>query len=164
METSLVTQWNVLSMHIKQEAWCFSLYLILTNTKLDEINGSFGIDIKELRQKKRSIAKKWGEILFWDRLNISGLEERTVFGFTKKGCYKSYWLCVATGRGHIISWNKWKQIQGSPWICHSCSWPQPETAGCSSLHQAENTMNFQQWRQQALFCPHLGRSRTVFWW
>lgn len=88
-------------MHVKLGACCFSLYLALTNPTLDKINGSFGIDIKEQRQKMHCKKRKKKKRLFWDRLNISGREERIVFGYTRKGGCKSYLLSVVAGQEQI---------------------------------------------------------------
>lgn len=69
---------------------------------LDEINGNFGINIKDWRRKKKNnqtLQKKRG--CFGVRINISSLEERIVFGFTRKGGCKSYLFSGAAGLGQI---------------------------------------------------------------
>jgi len=65
---------------------------------LDEINGNFGINIKDQRKKKIAGKKR---SCFGVRVNISVLEESIVLGFTRKGGCKSYLLSGAAGLGQI---------------------------------------------------------------
>lgn len=88
-------------MHVKLGVCWFSLYLALTNPTFDEVNGSFGIDIKEQWQKMYCKKRKKKKRLFWDQLNITGPEERIVFGYTRKGGCKSYLFSVAADQRQI---------------------------------------------------------------